>query len=95
MHLCLMCLFHTSKGHARVLAAGVNFEREGLKRAFLHVSVPESDDERSHAMDHRSSPCQQEARPFGGAWHERLFVLVENKDHDATSSFLSLVEETP
>jgi hypothetical protein len=75
------CGFHTRQGQASRLGARIDLEDHRLQRTLLDASILETNGERAEPMHHCALLLQQPARPPGCTRHQRLFVLIKNKDH--------------
>ena len=67
---------HAGQRHPAGLAPRIDFERERLQVRVLPAPIFEPNDERPHAMHHRTTLLEQESRPFGRTGHQRLLLLV-------------------
>ena len=61
--------------------AWVQFQDNRLEHRVESAPILETNDKRLDAMHHRPPLGEQQTCPFGRAWHERLFVLVEYEYH--------------
>ena len=94
LHFPFFTLLEACQSHAARLGPGIDFERDRLHRGVAPLAVAQSNDKGLHAMHHGPSCCEQQARPFGRAGHQRLFVSVEHEHHRNILSF-PLRQERP
>ena len=77
------------QGHARGLAAGVQFQAQKLQNGILLQPIHQPDSERHHTMHPRPSTFQQQPRPFLRARHQRFLSFVQNKYSHTSSPVLT------
>lgn len=90
MHLCLFARFHAHHRHPGGLAARVELNGHRLHLTCCQLSILEPDGERPQPMHPCSLALKQQTRSFLRAWHQRLFVAIQDKNgHKEFLAFLS------
>ena len=67
-------------GHARLLGTRIDLDGDGLNRRVFKEPVDQADRERVGLHDACPARLEELARPGGVARHQRLVLLVQNKN---------------